>query len=158
MAQVWRAWCIFDVGMFRRCKDTTISPNIQGYPRLLSVCVSKSKNARGGLPHPCFGSRKIKNRPPDSEDFFAAARGLCLPLQCFNALNKAGLLWNKAGLLENKAGLLENTPRVIFITPKVILVTPKETHGARWTKKRDPKIWKRNGRRNKHFHIQMCYK
>ena len=26
------------------CKDTTISPNIQGYPRFLSVCVSKSKS------------------------------------------------------------------------------------------------------------------
>ena len=25
------------------CKDTTISPNIQGYPRFLSVCVSKSR-------------------------------------------------------------------------------------------------------------------
>ncbi len=60
--------------MFRRCKVTTISPNIQGYPRFLSVC-GKSREyrvpcptqsikwmwQRGGLPHPCFGSRKIKD-------------------------------------------------------------------------------------------------
>ena len=53
--------------MFRRCKDTTISPNIQGYPRFLSVCVSKSKNARGGhcsrgtqkaWPSVCLGSHQ----------------------------------------------------------------------------------------------------
>ena len=30
--------------MFRRCKDTTISPNIQGYPRFLSVCVRFSES------------------------------------------------------------------------------------------------------------------
>ena len=46
------------------CKDTTISPNIQGYPRLLSVCVSKSSRhkpqgaARGG--HCSRGTQKAR--------------------------------------------------------------------------------------------------